>query len=89
MGYLGQQRILAIDMELATLFSVVYRYEVPIGSIMLVADMPLQRRGIKNKQKQDEIFLNYMETHLDLALDALYNIGSNCKEVKRQLTSEW
>jgi AMP nucleosidase len=50
-GYLGQQRILAIDMELATLFSVVYRYEVPIGSIMLVADMPLQRRGIKNKQK--------------------------------------
>ena len=30
-----------------------------------------------------------METHLDLALDALYNIGSNCKEVKRQLTSEW
>ena len=84
-----QQRILAIDMELATLFSVAYRYEVPIGSIMLVSDMPLQRRGIKDKQKQDEIFLNYMETHLDLALDAVHNIGSNWKEVKRQLTSEW
>ena len=87
--YLRQQRILAIDMELATLFSVAYRYEVPIGSIMLVSDMPLQRRGIKDKHKQDEIFSNYMETHLDLALDAVHNIGRNWKEVKRQLTSEW
>jgi AMP nucleosidase len=87
--YLRQQRILAIDMELATLFSVAYRYEVPIGSIMLVSDMPLQRRGIKDKQKQDEIFSNYMETHLDLALDAVDNISSNWREVKRKLTSEW
>jgi AMP nucleosidase len=76
-------------MELATLFSVAYRYEVPIGSIMLVSDMPLQRRGVKDKQKQDEIFSNYMETHLDLALDAVHNIGNNWKKVKRQLTSEW
>ena len=87
--YIRTQRILAIEMELATLFSVAYHYEVPIGSIMLVSDMPLQRRGIKDKQKQDEIFLNYMETHLDLALDAVHNIGSNWKEVKRKLTSEW
>jgi hypothetical protein len=35
------------------------------------------------------LITNYMETHLDLALDAVHNIGSNWKEVKRQLTSEW
>jgi AMP nucleosidase len=87
--YLRKQRILAIDMELATLFAVAYRYEVPIGSIMLVSDMPLQRRGIKDKRKQDEIFSSYMENHLDLALDAVKNIDKNWKEVKRQLTSEW
>jgi len=39
--YLRRQRILAIEMELATLFSVAYRYEVPIGSITLVSDMSL------------------------------------------------
>ena len=87
--YLRKQRILAIDMELATLFAVAYRYEVPIGSIMLVSDMPLQRRGVKNKKKQDEVFLKYMETHLDLALDAVRNIDNKWQEVKRQLTSEW
>ena len=68
--YLRKQRILAIDMELATLFSVAYRYEVPIGSIMLVSDMPLQRRGIKDRKIQDEIYSKYMDNHLDLGIDA-------------------
>ncbi len=87
--YLRKQRILAIDMELATLFSVAYRYEVPIGSIMLVSDMPLQRRGIKDKKKQGEVFSKYMDTHLDLALDATKNINKYWNSVKRQLVSEW
>ena len=87
--YLRDKRILAIDMELATLFSVAYHYGVPIGSIMLVSDMPLQRRGIKNKKKQDEVFANYMEPHLELALDAVKNIDTKWSEVKRRLSSEW
>ena len=87
--YLRNQRILAIDMELATLFSVAYHFEVPIGSIMLVSDMPLQRRGIKHKKKQDEIYTNYMEKHLDMAIDAVKSIDANWQAVERQLTSEW
>ena len=87
--YLRQQRILAIEMELATLFSVAYRYEVPIGSIMLVSDMPLQKRGVKTKKMYDELYSNYMETHLDLALDAIENLNAKWREVERTLTSEW
>lgn len=87
--YLRHQRILAIDMELATLFSVAYRYEVPIGSIMLVSDMPLQMRGIKDKIKQDRVFSKYTAAHLDLALDAVKNMEAKWDEVKRRLTSEW
>ena len=87
--YLRNKRILAIDMELATLFSVAYLYGVPIGSIMLVSDMPLQRRGIKDKKKQYEVFSNYMELHLDLALDAVKNMDAKWSEVKRKLISEW
>ena len=87
--YLRNKRILAIDMELATLFSVAYQYGVPIGSIMLVSDMPLQRRGIKDKKKQDEIFSNHMESHLDLAMDAVHNIDTKWSEVKMRLSSEW
>lgn len=88
-NYLRNQRILAIEMELATLFSVAYRYEVPIGSIMLVSDMPLQKRGIKDKRLHNKIFSEYMETHLDIALDAVTKINTNWRSVARKLSSEW
>ncbi len=87
--YLRCQRILAIEMELATLFSVAYRYEVPIGSIMLVSDMPLQRRGIKDKRLHDEIYKHHMGKHLDIALDAIANLKARWSDVERQLRSEW
>jgi len=87
--YLRNLRILAIDMELATLFSVAYNYGVPIGSIMLVSDMPLQRRGIKDKKKQDQIFAKYLEPHLKLAFDAVKNMELKWSDVKRRLISEW
>ena len=87
--YLRNQRILAIEMELATLFSVAYRYEVPIGSIMLVSDMPLQRRGIKGKRLHEEIYAKYMETHIRLGMDAVRNLETRWAEVERKLTSEW
>jgi AMP nucleosidase len=87
--YLRKQRILAIEMELATLFSVAYRHEVPIGSIMLVSDMPLQKRGIKDKKLYNKIFSAHMDTHLEIALDAVTKIHSNWNTVARKLTSEW
>jgi AMP nucleosidase len=88
-NYLRKQRILAIEMELATLFSVAYRYEVPIGSVMLVSDMPLQKRGIKDKKLYNKIYSEFMEIHLDIALDAVAKTDSNWRSVARKLTSEW
>jgi AMP nucleosidase len=88
-AYLRHQRIMAIEMELATLFSVAYRYEVPIGSIMLVSDMPLEKRGIKGKKLHEEIYANHMPMHLDLALDAVKTLSSKWSEVERRLISEW
>lgn len=87
--YLRKQRILAIEMELATLFSVAYKYEVPIGSIMLVSDMPLKKRGIKDKTLHKEIYSKFMPIHLDLALDAVQTLSVKWHEVERRLISEW
>jgi AMP nucleosidase len=87
--YLRSRRVLAIEMELATLFTVAYRYEVPIGSVMLVSDMPLQRRGIKDKKTSEEIYGKYMEVHLDIGLDAVSKLSTNWNKVARKLTSEW
>lgn len=88
-AYLRKQRILAIEMELATLFSVAYHYEVPIGSVMLVSDMPLQKRGIKDKKLHDEIYSKYMDLHIDIAMDAVAAMKENWSEVERRLSSEW
>lgn len=88
-NYLRKQRILAIEMELATLFSVAYRLEVPIGSIMLVSDMPLQKRGIKDKKLYDMIYSTYMDPHLDIAVDAITKMNSSWRTVARRLSSEW
>ncbi len=87
--YLRDKRILAIDMELATLFTVAYRFEVPIGSIMLVSDMPLRKGGIKSKELTNLIFEKYTGTHIELAMDALENMKNNWPEVERALKSEW
>ena len=87
--YLRKQRILAIEMELATLFSVAYKYEVPIGSIMLVSDMPLKRSGIKDKSLHKKIYSQFMPTHLDLAVDAVKTLGKKWRQVERRLISEW
>jgi AMP nucleosidase len=87
--YLRHQRVLGIEMELATLFSVAYRFEVPIGSIMLVSDMPLQKRGVKGKKLHGKIYTEYMETHLELGMEAVNTMNSKWEEVERKLTSEW
>jgi AMP nucleosidase len=87
--YLRRQRILGIEMELATLFSVAYRYEVPIGAIMLVSDMPLQKRGIKGKKLHHSIYAKSMETHLELGLESVQKMHSKWDEVERSLSSEW
>jgi AMP nucleosidase len=88
-AYLRKRRILAIEMELATLFTVAYRFEVPIGSVMLVSDMPLQRRGIKDKRASEDIYAHHMETHLDIGIDAVAKLNANWGKVARKLTSEW
>lgn len=88
-AYLRKRRILAIEMELATLFSVAYRFEVPIGSIMLVSDMPLMRKGIKDKDLHEEIYAKHMEAHLDMGLDAMESLKKNWNMVERRLSSEW
>ena len=56
---------------------------------MLVSDMPLQRRGIKDKKLHEEIYKNHMATHLNIALDAVANLKARWSDVERQLHSEW
>lgn len=88
-NYLKQQRTLAIEMELATLFSVAYRFEVPVGAIMLVSDMPIRKKGLKGTKLHQEVYTKYMEPHLDMGIDAVKTLQANWAAVERTLSSEW
>ena len=88
-GYLRKQRILGIDMELATLFSVAYHYEIPTGSIMLVSDMPLNKRGVKDRKRHEQIYSSHMDPHLELGIDAVLNLQRSWGDVEKRLRSEW
>lgn len=75
--YILKHRIIAIDMEIATIFSVGYALNVPTSALMLVSDLPLKKGGIKSKDSASEIFANYTEQHLGIGIKIL-------QEVKKQ-----
>ncbi len=87
--YLRSHRIMGIDMELATIYAIAYAYEVPAGSIMLVSDMPLQRRGIKSRGSQEDVFARYMGLHIDMAIRTVDAFNCKWEEIERTLNSEW
>jgi AMP nucleosidase len=74
-------------MEIATLFSVAYALNLPIGAIMMVSDMPLKKGGIKSKNSAKKVFQKHADRHLTLGLKAIEEIKSKGKT--RRIKSEW
>lgn len=66
--YIFKHRIIAVDMEIATLFSVGYALGVPTGALMLVSDLPLRKGGIKSKDSAQDIFTTYTNEHLKMGV---------------------
>ncbi len=75
--YIHKHRILAIDMEIATLFSVGYALNVPTGAVMLVSDLPLRKGGIKSKESANDIFCQFTEAHLQIGIDVMNHVREN------------
>jgi len=68
---LAVERAQAIDMECATLFIVGYARRVPVGALMLISDVPLQRGGIKTAESAKKLFEKYTGQHIDVGINAL------------------
>ncbi len=82
--YIQKHRILAIDLEIATLFSVGYALNVQTGAIMLISDMPLRKGGIKSKDSAKEVFSNHTDNHLTIGINIIEAIKkSKYNDVKK------
>lgn len=69
--YLRRIRVMAIDMETATIFSVGFANKIPTGALLLVSDQPMIPEGVKTAEKDEAVTKSYVEMHLNIGIDSL------------------
>ncbi len=55
----------SIEMECATLFIAGYSHKLPLGALLLISDLPLNREGIKTKKSSEHVFQTYTADHIE------------------------
>jgi AMP nucleosidase len=80
--YLVKTRAMAIDMETATIFTVGFANEIPVGALLLVSDQPMISTGIKTEASDMKVTNEYVEMHLKIGIEAMREIKKQGKSVK-------
>jgi len=80
--YLVKTRAMAIDMETATIFTVGFANEIPVGALLLVSDQPMISAGIKTEASDKHVTDRFTETHLKIGIEALKEIRDKRLSVK-------
>lgn len=83
--YLKTLRVMAIDMETATLFSAAFKNEIPSGALLLVSDQPMTPDGVKTAESDRKVSHNFVDMHLKLGVESLQqliNQGHTVKHLK-------
>jgi AMP nucleosidase len=80
--YLVKTRAMAIDMETATIFSVGFANEIPVGALLLVSDQPMISTGIKTEASDRKVTNEYVEMHLRIGIEAMKDIKEQALSVK-------
>lgn len=75
-------RAMAIDMETATLFMTGFANEIPTGALLLVSDQPMVSEGVKTSASDAKVTGSFVETHVQLGIDALREIINEGRSVK-------
>lgn len=80
--YLRKIRVMAIDMETATLFSVGFANKIPTGALLLVSDQPMVPHGVKTSESDTKITTNFVDNHIKIGIDALKEIRDEGRSVR-------
>jgi AMP nucleosidase len=73
---------MGIDMETATIFTVGFVNKIPHGALLLVSDNPMTPDGVKTEVSDKKVTTNYVESHLQIGIDALIELASSGESVK-------
>jgi AMP nucleosidase len=83
--YLRKIRVMAIDMETATIFTTGFFNQIPTGALLLVSDQPMVPEGVKTASKDLEVTQKFVHTHLQIgiaSLKQLINEGLTVKHLR-------
>ena len=86
--YLRRIRCMAVDMETATLFSVGFANQIPVGALLLVSDQPMIPEGVKTDKSDNLVTQNYVKEHVEIGIASLRMIIDEKKTVKH-LKFDW
>ena len=75
-------RCMAIDMETATVFAAGFANRIPCGALLLVSDQPMVPEGVKTEASDAKVSADYVESHIQVGIEALRLIRRNGKSVK-------
>ncbi len=80
--YLKKLRVMAIDMETATIFTAAFSNEIPAGALLLVSDIPMIPEGVKTDQSDKQVTQNYVDMHLKIGIESLRQLINKSQTVK-------
>ncbi len=83
--YLKKIRVIAVDMETATIFMTGFHNEIPTGALLLVSDQPMVPEGVKTAESDRKVDESFVADHLRIGIEALkqlINQGLTVKHLK-------
>jgi len=83
--YLKKVRVMAVDMETATIFITGFANEIPTGALLLVSDQPMTPEGVKTTESDRKIDEDHVGAHIRIGIDSLkqlINKGVTVKHLK-------
>jgi len=80
--YLRRIRVMAIDMETATIFVTGFYNKIPTGALLLVSDQPMIPEGVKTAESDQRVTREFGDIHLKIGIDSLTELINNGLTVK-------
>src|SRR5579871_5449115 len=69
--YLKKIRVIAVDMETATIFMTGFFNEISTGALLLVSDQPMTPEGVKTAESDRKVDETYVTDHLKIGIASL------------------
>lgn len=76
------ERVLAVEMETAALFTSCFVSKVNIGALLLISDQPLHKGGIKTKASAKTVFRKFTDVHIELGIEAMADIADRGEKIR-------